>query len=206
MNKEQRVKALIDSGRFTETDRTWLMNTPEEGLSALEKAPKADAGAAAGTATTTETATSGQPAAATAAAGTTAQPPAQATAVAAATDTGNKPDATFEQFVSSAPAGLRDELRAAKKISDERRKTLSTLITTNKANKFTREQLDAKPLDELENIVALMNQAPTAAAGKVVQADFSGRGVPNTDASTDEDAIPAPPDLVSAIRAKRGIK
>jgi hypothetical protein len=38
MNKEAKIKALIDSGKFTEADRTWLNTVPDERLDALTPA------------------------------------------------------------------------------------------------------------------------------------------------------------------------
>jgi hypothetical protein len=44
MNKEQRIAALISTGRFTEADRNWLTVVPEDRLSALEQQPSPQPG------------------------------------------------------------------------------------------------------------------------------------------------------------------
>lgn len=61
-----------------------------------------------------------------------------------------------EEFIANAPAEIQEVLRDGLRIQREEKESCIKTIKANKKNKFTDAQLNAKSLDELETIVALI--------------------------------------------------
>ena len=75
--------------------------------------------------------------------------------------------ATVEEYVNSAPAEIRPAIRGmhANYVADKTK--VVTAIMANKANQFTKEQLDAKDLTELSQINALSAVATKSFQGRL---------------------------------------
>jgi hypothetical protein len=159
MDREAKIKSLIDSGKFNEGHRAFLTTAPDDVLETLTASIK-----------------------------TQPQTPVGATAGAS--------EQTVEQYLSAAPASVREELKAAHTAMQAKRtSTISALKATGRCT-FTDEQLATKSNQELEQLAALA-QVPTAA-------DFSARGVALSTGS--DDAIPEPPSLITAVQNARSKK
>lgn len=62
---------------------------------------------------------------------------------------------TAQAYIENAPAEIREVLNSAMNTHQNRKRDLVTQITANKRSKFTKEQLTAKPLEELEMLAEL---------------------------------------------------
>ena len=137
---KERVEALLTAG-FEEEDREFLVGLSEERFSRLQEALAAK-----------ETPGNED-------AGTEADPDAGSQAK---TET---PE-TLEEYLAKAPPGVRDVLTRSMRRDAEAREKLIGALLANKRNKFTREQLQARDLGELEALAELARVEP----------DYSGRG------------------------------
>jgi hypothetical protein len=72
---------------------------------------------------------------------------------------------TAQEYVDNSPPEVREVLNAAMRIHKEKKNGLIEQILANARNKFTKEALQAKPLDEIENLAAI-----------AVPVDYSGQG------------------------------
>ncbi len=87
---------------------------------------------------------------------------------------------TAEQYIAQAPPQIAEVLANGVKAHNKEKAELVASITANKQNVFTAEQLNAKPLNELQGIAKLAVNTGTT--------DFSGQG----------DPVQAPTDNVEA--------
>jgi len=109
---------------------------------------------------------------------------------------------TTEQFLANAPAEVRESVEAGLKMIKDKKDSLITGLMANKANKFTKEALETKPVEELENLAALAHVEPDYVGGagsgysvpKINERAPDGSGVPkvkkmkwNKDGSPDYD-------------------
>lgn len=85
---------------------------------------------------------------------------------------------SVEEFIGSAPAEMQDVLRSGLAAHQSQKNGLVDTIVANASNKFTKEQLNAMPLGQLEAIAALAKTAPAAAAPATNQAkpNYAGQG------------------------------
>jgi hypothetical protein len=68
---------------------------------------------------------------------------------------------TVDEYLANAPEEVREVLNEQRRVYNEKRIALVERIKNISSNKFTDEQLNAKPLGELENIAALIpNETP----------------------------------------------
>ena len=79
-------------------------------------------------------------------------------------DDDNKPT-TMEAYIDAAPDEMKDVLKSGAEMHRNKKKEIVDGILANKRNKFTAEDLTAKPMSELEAIAELAHTP-----------DFSGRG------------------------------
>lgn len=105
---------------------------------------------------------------------------------------------TAEQYVANAPAGIRDMLGSAMDMHNQERSRLIDTITQNDRNGFTKEDLQEKPMRELQMIANLAANAPKNSPRMPVQnntVDYSGLGgarVENKDGETTEEPLAMP--------------
>jgi hypothetical protein len=164
VDKEALVQALIDNAatKFTADDQEWLMTLEEEQLTKLE--PE-------------EEETPPEP---------TAVTPSEETPPAEGEPTEVEPIAaaapTVEDYVKNAPSEIQEVLNTGLRMQRARRNDLVKALLENARNKFTKEQLQAKPLDELENLASLADVPDYSAAGAILQ----------NASSVDDDAPPEP--------------
>lgn len=164
MKKTDRLKAVIASGKtpFKETDIAALEHLSEDAITALEANVKALSE-------------------------TPATPPVPPTPPAA-----EPKELTQEEMLARMPevANIVSEHKAAAAA----KKAASIAVITASAHKdlFTKEQLEAKSVDELEKLAKMA----TAAA----KPDNSGRALPKTETDT---GVPKPPSTAEAIKAAR---
>jgi len=90
---------------------------------------------------------------------------------------------TAEEFIAQAPVAFQEVLTQSLKLHNDKRTGLIAQIKACGRNKMSDDKLNAMSLEDLENIAALATATPT----------FEGRALPNTNASHDEDEIPAAP-------------
>ena len=87
---------------------------------------------------------------------------------------------TVEEFIGQAPAEMQDVLRSGLTAHQNQKNGLIDVIVANASNKFTKEQLNAMPLGQLEAIAALAKvpapAAPATNQGTPPAADYSGQG------------------------------
>ena len=154
MDKEQFVSSLISNERtqFNEDSREWLMTLEEDQLKQLEpsepvventKTPANEP------AVNTDGESDGE--------GVDGLPNARQAQ-------------TTEEYIASAPEEIRSVLNEGLSMQKQRRDFFINALLANSRNKFTKEQLEAKPLEELENISALSNDVTYEALGAVSNA------------------------------------
>lgn len=185
MNKDVLIHALVGSGKFTDSQRTYLATLDEKVLESLMAAPTPSQPSAPAS---TPAPTPAQPSAPSA-------PSAPSSTPAPGALSGASPQ-TMEQYIAAAPAHLQPSLRAA--AASQLAKRTATIVSLKATGRctFTDEQLATKTDQELEQLAAL--------AAAPVAADFSGRGLPT--GTTSDGDVPEPPSLVAAIQRNRGMK
>ncbi|GIW60134.1 MAG: hypothetical protein KatS3mg087_1200 [Patescibacteria group bacterium] len=101
---------------------------------------------------------------------------------------------TFEDWIQSAPDEVRAAVQNALALERARKAELVKVITNNKHNRFTREQLMAKPIDELEALAALAAPGQPRKQAVVNYSAFSPgiSFVDNIDPNEDLDMAPEP--------------
>jgi len=95
-----------------------------------------------------------------------------------------EPKMNAEQYIAAAPEGVREVLAEGLRTHQRVRDGLVSQVLKFKTNKFTKEQLEAKPVDELRALVELAGES-------VKDADFSGAAAPRTN-EQDADVPPMP--------------
>jgi len=83
---------------------------------------------------------------------------------------------TTQEYVNNAPPEVREVLNAAMATHKQRKTELVKQITSNTRNKFSKEQLAAKPLEELEMLAEL-----------AVDANYEGQGGSSTPTNTEKE-------------------
>jgi len=162
MNKKQKVDALIanSKGSFTEEDRVRLDAFTETQLDALAPAPAPAPTPAAvvGNAAVIPFVPTPAPVA----------PPAPK---------------TMEEFISGAPEAMRDVLHNSVRIHNEEKTKLVDALLANKNNEFTKEELNHRPLGELQRLARLASvEVPAARVG-----NYSGQApVPAANSQVEE--------------------
>jgi len=163
MDKEKFVTDLIanEGTQFTDDDKDWLMALEEAQLTKLSPEDEAD---------DTET-------------------PAGGAAAADADDDEVLPVAasanmSTEDYIANAPPEIQAVLNASVKTHQARKVALVDTLVGNTRCRFTKEQLNAKDVDELEQMAVL--------AG--VESDFTG-AAPISVSSEHDDAPPPPPTI-----------
>lgn len=182
MNVAQRIKALIESGRFKEEDRSWLEKVPEDRLSTLEQAASPQ-----------------QPTTPAPQAPSTPAPSTPAPSVPSGPSTPPAPSGmttnaamTAEQYINQAPTELQDSLREGLRVQQERRSQIITSLKGTGRCDFTDEQLAAMPTPQLERLLKLADApAPVVYGGRL-----SSR-------TREEQGVPPPPNLTQIIQDKR---
>jgi hypothetical protein len=171
MNKAEIIKALIanEATKFGESDAAWLETLSEEQLAKLEPA-KIEPKANAGTAS--------------AEAATIVEEP--------------KAAATVEEFIKSAPAEIASVLSEGVRMQASRKQKLIDGLVANSRCRFTKEELGAKSLGELENLAILSNDITFEGASASLE------GTMRTQAGAgegDESNYTAAPDIFSKSAA-----
>jgi hypothetical protein len=169
MDKVKFIKDLIanDATEFTAEDEPWLTSLSEAQLKKLEPKKTPTPAPAPTPALNTASATPQADPTAQAAADQARQAAAATQAAAQAAAAAAKPK-TLEQYISDAPKEIQSVLSQGLKLQKDRRDHLvKGLLATNRC-KFTKEQLEAKDIDELETLSQLAavpdysGQAPVA--------------------------------------------
>ena len=177
MAKEQIIKSFIENDKltFNEDDREWLESLSEEqlvkmqvnyhALEAKDPEPKDDGDLADGD--------DGTPA---------------VNADAGTPEPKDEPKPkTPEEFISSAPVEMQEVLTNGLKMFRDKKSKLVKGLLANKRNKFTEEQLKARSLEELENLVELSavevdfstNAQPRHKEPKINERNEDGLGIPD---------------------------
>jgi len=106
---------------------------------------------------------------------------------------------SVEEFIGSAPAEMQDVLRSGLAAHQSQKNGLVDTIVGNASNKFTKEQLNAMPLGQLEAIAALAKTAPAPAAAapatnQAKPANYAGQGgqAAPTNNEAKQEALTAP--------------
>lgn len=171
MDKKKLIDGLIanEKSRFDETDRDWLNSLEEDQLwkftpcanaaeppakPSEEKAPEANADD---------------------------KPKAAPDPKPDPKPEDNKQPVTVAEYIGNAPAEIASYLRRAVASEDQKKQALVTELVANKRCKFTKEELQAKDVGELEQLAELAN----------VSLDFSGRT--GAASSAEPEALTMPP-------------
>lgn len=100
---------------------------------------------------------------------------------------------TAEEFIASAPEGIREQFSEGQRILKGRKDTLVKVLSEHKSKAYSKEELEKMPLADLERIARIANVATAE------DVDFSGRGAPvaqnaeSTNSSlSDDDGAPEP--------------
>lgn len=185
MNREARVAALIASGKFKETDKTWLAQVPEEHFSTLEGAQPSQPATPPSTPATPPAAPQAPTTTPTAPATPAAEPAANPTAMSTSPQ-------TADQFINSvADPDLRQSLREGMRMASERRQSLIASLKATGRNKFTDQQLAEKTTDELIMLTELAAVPPPVT--------FEGRGLPRVASGNDGYAVDAAPSFSESV-------
>jgi hypothetical protein len=185
MTREQRIAALLTSGKFKEEDKRWLEQVPEEHLATL-----------AGQATTAVAEQKVEPKTEPKIEPKTelkAEPKIELKAEPAVAAAGAQ---TAEQFISAAPPELQDSLRDGMRMATEKRETLIRTLKDTGRCPFSDDQLKAKSTGELEQLATLAAVPPIS---NVI--DFSAAAGARAAASVNE--VPPPPSFVAAVSGKQ---
>jgi hypothetical protein len=181
MTEEEKKKALVDAlignAGWVEEDRATLQALPLKSLEKI-KLPAKETAAPAAAATTTGAVTI--PAAAPT--GNTSQPTTAPT---------KEPPApiTAEEYIQNAPKALRDVLTNSMALHNEEKQRLVDIITANKNNSFSKEDLNNRPLGELKSLARLAGGAEVAQR----PANYAGQGpVPPTGNVETEEVLALP--------------
>jgi len=170
---EELVNGLIanEGTQLTEDDREWLSSLEEAQLIKLvpvtnsePEAPPADVKPA-------------EPAA----------PPVKEPAV------NNAQPVTTDSYIAAAPDEIRQVLNSGLRMHRDRKDALIAALKANSRCKFTNEQLQAKDIDELENITALATDISYEGQGTTLTA--------NTGA--DDNAAPPAPEIFSCNKQSK---
>lgn len=196
MNKEQRIAALISSGRFAESDRAWLEASPDQAIVAMS-APESTSTPAPSTPAPTPVPSTPAPAPSVPAPSPTPTTPVPPTSDPA-------PEAkTTEEYIASIPdPSVREVLQEGVRAAAAKKTALVQKLRAAAGCPFTEEQLTAKPTAELEQLVVL--------AGMNKPVDFSGRSLATSkqndlppSATNNDDGADAPPSVQDRILAQR---
>lgn len=144
MNKKQIVDALIKNGQWTEEDREFLMNMADDKLKKMAPVSNDD---------DQDGDDSADDAPAEPKAPATAAEPAAVPSAPAQNADAKQP--TFNEWLQQAPVQYRDVVLSGVQSYNKERAQQINIITANKANTFTAEQLKSKGLDELRALAAL---------------------------------------------------
>lgn len=173
---EKLVNELIDNeaSEYNEDDREALQTIPEATL----KKMKADVQNKEKDANVQAVAD----AAAAGAAGIAKPPVTNAPTPAAAEPTKRQ---TIDGWINSAPAEIQDVLRNAMTQHDAAKAEAISIIKAHPKNQFTDVQLNAKPLDELKQLAAMLKSDTPAQqpAQNFEQANYLGQGTPTPTAA-----------------------
>lgn len=90
---------------------------------------------------------------------------------------------TAEEFIEKAPTELKDVLNSGLKMHRAQRDSITKGLLDHKRCEFTKEDLEAKSLEELITLSHLAGE----------EDDFSGRGGPHAAVANEDDAPPTPP-------------
>ncbi|KKK92747.1 hypothetical protein LCGC14_2699820 [marine sediment metagenome] len=163
MNKEELVNGLIanEATQFTDDDKEWLNGLDEERLKKMAPPVIVDAEADA-------------EAERIAAEAETAR-------LAALESSGDTPPVTTEDYIANAPEEVQQVLNSGLQMHRSRKEALVAAIKANARNTFSEEQLQAKPLTELESIAALSTDV-----------SFEGGGANISTLRANQDETPAP--------------
>jgi hypothetical protein len=181
MDKKARVTALIarSTNDFTDEDRPMLEAASDTRLAALEAATPTPS-----------------PNPLPTPAPTPAPQPPTTTPTPSPTPT---PPRTAQEFIASAPADIGEILAEGLRVAQEAKASLvSSLVALGAKCPFTKEQLEAKSMQELRTF-AMLASVPAAAPAVV---DFSARGIPQS-TTENNDAIPPAPSVTQKIVALR---
>lgn len=105
-----------------------------------------------------------------------------------ATNKGEKKEPTVEEYVANAPEGIRDMLTSGMKAHEDEKAKFIKLVTENKANLFTEDQLKAKGLVELKALAALSTTPEQKKASPL----YNGQGDPGVVTENKEEPLEAP--------------
>ena len=171
MTKDEMIAHLIKSGQWDDNDKEFLTAQNEEHLKYLvDKAGKA------------------APVKPEQLVADNKEAVANATKAGAA---GVEPKApqTVDEYIAAAPEGIREVLNHGLRAHKLAKETLIGKIMANKRNKFTKDQLEAKSLEDLEGMAALV--AEDAPVENVTVANYAGQGEV-VDNSAEEEPLPIP--------------
>ena len=183
MDKDKFVSELIanEASQFEESDTEWLSGLDEKQLEKL--APVADAGSGDAGVKALEEAEEKIKA---------LQKKVDGVAPFKVQDKKEEtPPQTVQEYIESAPEGMREVLNSGIRANESRRAELTTQIKTNSKNKFEDETLATFDLNTLENLAAL-----------AVTDDYSTRGGPRYN-EEDPNAIPAPEPVFDLSAARK---
>ncbi len=164
MNKEELVSALIANAasQFTDDDRDWLMTLEEPQLSRMAPVVSEDVFPEV------------QP--------KVVEGPVVEPMVEPVVEVVDDP-VTTEDYIAAAPEEVKEVLNEGIKMHRARKDQIVTALVANARNKFSKEDLEAKSLTELESIASLATDIT-----------FAGNA-PTLSVQSDDDAVPEPPQL-----------
>jgi len=196
---KDRIDKLITAKRFVEADREWLAKLTDAQLGSIEKAAGATEPDPAKPAEPATPATpAADPAKAAAPSTTAATPvatPAATPAAAPAAQAAAAKPLTEAEFLATLPPNYRAAVERSLKADKAHRDTLVAKLVAHKANKISKERLEAMTVEQLEELAAL--------AGETVPApDFSGRGGPAPAAQAEGGAPPPAPRMATQMAKK----
>lgn len=155
MNKKELVDGLIANCGYAETDREKLMALPEDTLAMMKKS---------GETVTANAAKKQEP----------AKTPVETVVV---HNNSNTPaPKSHAEFLASAPAETREIISNAERVLTREKEKHIAVIVANKRNKFTKEQLSKKSIDELETLAELAAEPAQTTNGNQ-QSNFVGNGM-----------------------------
>lgn len=111
-------------------------------------------------------------------------------------DAPTRPVETVQEAIATLPPHLHEPMAAMAQEYEQRKSAAMAILTANKQNPFSQEELQAMTAQRLEQLVAMSGvQVPVKQAGT----SYAGQGLPYVRQVPEEEMPPAPPDTFALV-------
>jgi hypothetical protein len=111
-----------------------------------------------------------------------------------------KKEQTVEEYISDAPKALRGPLNAMMNTHKKAKEKIIKRITDNERNKFSKEELEAKELPELQKLAAILPVDNTQSSTSTLEMNYDGQDEVEDIVGNKEEPLIAPPVVMAASK------